>query len=82
MNRMEHSPPERESSSYWRCRGTAWLSKGGQPEGEIARVDNYERIYTTDNRRMGGIMYGFVEGRMTGIQRDIVGGMDRLYLGR
>ena len=40
MSRMEHSPLERDSSSCWRCRGTSWLSKGGQLKREVARVDN------------------------------------------
>ena len=44
MNRMEHSPPEQDSSSCWRYRGTGWLSKCGQLEGEVARVDSWEHV--------------------------------------
>ena len=53
MNSMEHSPLERDSSSYWGFRGIGWLSKGGQVEGEAARVDNGEHIYNC--KQKGGL---------------------------
>lgn len=53
MNRTEHSPPERDSSSCWRGRGTGWLSKGGQLEGEVARVDNRGHVYIHNRKQKG-----------------------------
>ncbi len=54
MNRMEHSPLERDSSSCWGFRGTGWLSKGGQREGKLLAW-TMESIYTTGKRRGGYI---------------------------